>query len=154
MENLKTLETKRTAADKVLRDKVFNIDKNTKYDGYRKGFASMVYNFFDKKFSGSGIKNENMSNKALAIELHKPITRKFEEMKIHSSFIDNIWDADLSDMQLLSKCNKGIRFLLSVINTFRKYSWVIPLKDRKVITITNAFRKILDESICKPRKYS
>ena len=39
MENLKTLETKRTAADKVLRDKVFNIDKNTKYDGYRKGFG-------------------------------------------------------------------------------------------------------------------
>ena len=113
----------------------------------------MVYNFFDKKFSGSDIKNENMSNKALAKELHKPITRKFEERKIHSSFIDDIWDADLSDMELLTKCNKGIRLFLSVINTFRKYSWVIPLKDRKVITITNASRKILDESICKPSKY-
>ena len=52
---------RRTAADKVSRDKAFNIAKNLKYDGYQRGFISMVYKFFDKKFSGSGIKNENMS---------------------------------------------------------------------------------------------
>ena len=55
--------TTRTASDKILRDKPFNIDKNPKYDGYQRGPASMVYNFFDKKTCGSGIKNEIISNK-------------------------------------------------------------------------------------------
>ena len=51
--------TRRTASDKILRDKAFNIAKNPKYDGYQKGFASMVYTFFDKKSRGSGIDNNN-----------------------------------------------------------------------------------------------
>ena len=57
-------------------DKLFNIAKEPKYDGYVCKLASMVYKFFDKKTSGSGIKNENISNKELAEELHKPIIRK------------------------------------------------------------------------------
>ena len=51
----------------------------------------MVYTFFDKNISGSGIKNENISNKELAEELHKPITSKFNKRKVHSPFIDNVW---------------------------------------------------------------
>ena len=47
---------RRAAADKVLRDKAFNIAKDRKYDGYQRGLASIVYKFFDKKTSGSGIK--------------------------------------------------------------------------------------------------
>ena len=59
--------TRRTASDKILRDKVFNIDINPKYDEYQRGLASMVYKFFDKKSaSGGGIKNEIMSNQELA----------------------------------------------------------------------------------------
>ena len=69
-----------------------------KYDGYQRGFASMVYKFFDKKASGSGIKNENMSNKELAEELYKPFIRKFKKTKVRSSFTDNIWGADSADM--------------------------------------------------------
>ena len=61
--------------------------------------------------------------------------------KVHSPFIDNIWGADLADGQLISKSNKGIWFLLCVIGIFSKYTWVIPLKDKKGITITNAFPK-------------
>ena len=57
-----------------------------------------------------------MSNKKLAEELHKPITRKFEKRKVYPSFIDNICDAYLADIQLISKFNKGIRFLLCVID--------------------------------------
>ena len=68
------------------------------------------------KFAGSGIKNENISNKELAEELHKPIIRKFKKRKVHSRFIDNIWGADLADMQLITKFNKGFRFLLCVID--------------------------------------
>ena len=57
---------RRTFADKVLHDKAFNLAKDTKYDGYQRRLASMVYKFFDKKTSGSGIKNENIPNKELA----------------------------------------------------------------------------------------
>ena len=84
-EDFKDLK-RRTASDKVLRDKAFNIAKNPKYDGYQRGLASMVYKFFDKKsaslpdksVSGSGVaNNEIKQNSQLAEELHKPIIRKF-----------------------------------------------------------------------------
>ena len=68
---------RRTFADKVLREKAFNIAKHPKYATYQRGLASMVYKFFDKKTSGSGIKNENISNKELAGELHKPVIEFF-----------------------------------------------------------------------------
>ena len=67
-------------------------------------------------------------------------------------FIDNIWGADLADMQLLSKFNRGIHFLLCAIDIFSKYVWLIPLLKDLATTITNAFQKILDESNLKPNK--
>ena len=143
---------KRAAADKVLRDKAFKIASDPKYDGYQRGLASMVYKFFDKKSSGSGANNEIKQNIQLADELHKPIIRKFEKRKVYSSFRDNIWGADLADMQLLSKFNKGFRFLLCVIDIYSKYVWVIPLKDKKGVSIFNAFQQILEESDRKPNK--
>ena len=110
----------------------------------------MVYKFFDKKFSGSGIVNKE--NKQLAGELHKPIIRKFKKRKVHSSFRENIRGVDLADMQLLSKFNKRFIFLLYVIYIFSKYAWVIPLKNKKGISIVNAFQKILKESNRKSNK--
>ena len=71
---------------------------------------------------------------------------------MYFSFRDNIWDADLADMQLLSKFNKRSRFLLCVIDIFSKYTWVIPLKDKKSISIANGFQKILNNSKRKPNK--
>ena len=68
---------RRTASDKILRDKAFNIAKNPKYDGYQRGLASMVYKFFDKKSKGSGVNIPLEFNEQLAKELHKPIIRKF-----------------------------------------------------------------------------
>ena len=68
--------TRRTAADKILRDKAFNIAKDPKYDGYPRGLASMVYKFLNKKTAGSGIKSIPQ-NEQLAEELNKPIIRKF-----------------------------------------------------------------------------
>ena len=138
---------RRTFADKVLQHKAFSIAKNLKYDGYQRGVASMVYKFFDKKVSGSGIKTENISNKELAEELHKPIVRK-----LHSPLVDNIRGEYLADMQLISKFNKGFRFLLSVIDIYSKYACVIPLRDEKGIAITYALQKILKESNRKPNK--
>ena len=60
--------------------------------------------------------------------------------------------ADLADMQLISKFNKGFRFLLCVIDIFSKCAWVVPLKDKKGISIVNAFQKKLDKSGRKPNK--
>ena len=102
--------TRRTASDKILHDKTFNIAKKLKYNGYQRGLASMVFRFFDKKSSGGANKNEIMSNKELAEELHKPIIRNFKKRKVHSSFVDSIWGADLADMQLISQFHKGNRF--------------------------------------------
>ena len=60
--------------------------------------------------SGGAVKSEIVQNQKLAEELHKPIIRKFEKRKLHSSFIDNVWGADLADMQLISKFDKGFLF--------------------------------------------
>ena len=74
---------RRAAADKLLRDKAFNIAKNSKHDEYQCGLASMVYKFFDKKSSGGTVKKENIYNKVLVKELHKPIVREFSKRKVH-----------------------------------------------------------------------
>ena len=116
----------------------------------------MVYKFIDKKSKGSGAKHVNIKltpqNQQLAEELHKPIIRNFEKRKVRAVFKDNIWGADLADMQLLSRYNKGIRFLLCVIDIFSKYAWVVPLKDKKGISIVKAFQIILKQSNRKPNK--
>ena len=89
--------TKRTVADKILKNKAFDIAKDPKYDGYQRGLASMVYKFFDskgaspdKKSVGSCAKRVNTKitpqNEQLAKELHKPIIRKFKKRKVYSAF--------------------------------------------------------------------
>ena len=135
---------KRTQSDQVLRDKAFKIASDPKYDGYQRGLASMVYKFFDKKSSGSGIVNE--PNYQLANELHKPIIRKFKKRfkffkKVYSSFRDNIWGVDLVDVQSLSKYNKWIKYLVCEIDLFSKYALVVHIKDKKGTSIVNAFQK-------------
>ena len=127
---------RRTASDKSLRNKAFNIAKNPEYDGSQRGLTSMVYKFFNKKsasltdksVSGSGIVSNNNNNNdnnndnndnndnnndikqnyQLANKLHKPIIRKFKKRKVYSGFKDNIWGADLADMQLISNLIKNL----------------------------------------------
>ena len=136
----------RTEAYKVLRDKAYDIASNPKYDGYQRGLASMVYKFFDKKSTGSGfkkLKNTARNSSILVDERHKPIIRKFNKRKVYSQFKDNIWGVDLADMQSLSRKNKGIKYLLCAIDLYSKHVFVIPLKDKKGISIVNAFNKII-----------
>ena len=106
----------------------------------------MVYKFFDKESKGSVVDIDVKHNKQLANELQKPIIRKFWKRKVYSEFKDNIWSADLADIQLISKFNKWFRFLLCVIDIFTKYAWAVPFKDEKGISIVNASQKILDKS--------
>ena len=101
------------------------------------GMFQWFIKFFHKKTSGGTVNNEIISNKELAEKLQKSIIRKFNKRN------------DVADMQLISKFNAEFRFLLCAIDICSKYTWVIPLKDKKGITITNAFQKIVDESNCK-----
>ena len=76
----------------------------------------------------------------------------YKKRTVYSRSKDHIWGANLADMQLISKFNKGFRFLLCVIDIFSKYAWVVPLKDKKGVSIVHAFQKILKESNQKPTK--
>ena len=142
----------RTKSDKVLRDKAYDIASNPECNGYQRGLASMVYKFFDKKSMGSGINTAKPSSSILADELHKPVIKKFNKRKVYSQFKDNIWGVDLADMQSLSRKNEGIKYLLCAIDLYSKYVFVIPLKDKKGISIVNAFDKIIKQSNRKPNK--
>ena len=148
----------RTKSDKVLRDNAYDIASNPEYDGYQTGSASMVYNFFDKKSTAEPSSLERMvsgiaSSSILPDELHKPVIKKFNKRKVYSQFKDNIWGVDLADMRSLSRKNKGIKYLLCAIDLYSKYdAFVIQLKDKKGISIINAFNKIIKQSNRKPNK--
>ena len=110
----------------------------------------MVYKLFHKKSAGSGVNTHAnksaFNNEKSTEELCKPIIRKLKKRIVYSGCKDNIWGTDLADIQLISNFNKGFRFLLCVIDIFRKDAWVAPLKDKKGVTITNAFQKVSKES--------
>ena len=86
----------------------------------------------------------------LAEELHKPITRNFRKRRVISYGIDKIWAADLVEMQTFSKWNKGVKYLLMVIDVFSKYGWIKPLKDKKTESVSLAFDEIFKKSKRKP----
>ena len=71
------------------------------------------------------------NNKILAEELHKPVIKKFNKRKVYSQFKDNIWGVDLTDMQSLSKRNKGIKYILWATDLYSKYAFFVSLKDKK-----------------------
>ena len=89
-------------------------------------------------------------NLILAEELHKPVRHKFPKRRIYVKGIDDIWAADLMDVSSLSKANKGIKFILAVIDIFSKYGWLLPLKNKKGETVANALKTIFKER--KPEK--
>ncbi|XP_065679832.1 uncharacterized protein LOC136094147 [Hydra vulgaris] len=84
----------------------------------------------------------------LANELHKLVIKHFRKRKVLSNGIDDIWAADLVDMQAYSKFNNGIKYLLVVIDIFSKYGWIIPLKSKTAIEVAHAFNKIFKDRKC------
>ena len=84
--------TRRTASDKILRDKALNVAKNPKYDGCQRGFASLIYKIFDKKSSGGGIKNKIVSNKELIIRritqtIYRKIRKKTSTLNFYRQYL-------------------------------------------------------------------
>ena len=106
-----------------------------------------IFNERSKKELGSGV-----NNKQLDKVLHKPIIKKFKRRKVYSSYKDNIWGCALADVQLISKFNKGIKYLLCIIDLLSRYDWVNALKDKKGVSIVNGFQKVFDSSKRKPNK--
>ena len=101
---------RRTAADKLLSDKAFNIVKNPKHDGYQRGLLQWSVDILI------------ITLWVEQLELKTPNNRKFNKRKLHLPFIENIWGADLADMQLISKFNKRFKCLLCVIDIYSKYA--------------------------------
>ena len=125
----------RTQSDIVLKNEAYKIAVDPKIDSFQRALASMVWKFFDKrsrKVLGSGIK------KKLADELHKSIIRKFKRRKVYSSSKDDVWGVDLTDMSFISKFNKGIKYLLCVIDLFSRFAWVVGLKDKKGVLLMDS----------------
>ena len=96
---------------------------------------------------GMGVKKKVPT---LAEELHKPVRKKFEKRRVLVNGIDKIWAADLVDMQAFSKFNRGIKYLLAVIDVFSKYGYLIPLKDKTGKSVASALKTIFKER--KPEK--
>ena len=82
----------------------------------------------------------------LADELHKPIRRKFIKRKVFVKDIDDIWTADLVDMSKFAKYNKGYKYLLTIIDTFSKYGWIVPLKNKSANSVVEAFENVFKRS--------
>ena len=87
----------------------------------------------------------------LAEELYKPVTRKFQKRRVNVNSIDEIWAADLIYMQAFSKDNNGIKFLLTIIEIFSKFLWIIPLKRKNGQEVVSAFSGISKER--RPSKH-
>ena len=88
----------------------------------------------------------------LAEELHKPVVKSFRKRRVYVKGIDEIWAADLIDMQSFAEYNEGFKYLLSVVNIFSKYGWIVPLKDKSGKSVSQAFEKIFTSSERKPKK--
>ena len=103
----------------------------------------------DHKHYGQGVP---IMSEELAEELHKPVRKHFKKRRVISKHVDDIWAADLVDMQYYSRTNKGYKYILMVIDVFSKYGWAEPLKNKTGVEIIRAFAKIWD-SKQKPPKY-
>ena len=149
-------ETRNRVCDKNMLEEMKNIYNPSLRERMERGLVSTLIG--TKKRFGWGVVNGtgyNVKKKkfsVLAEELHKPVKRKFRKRRVLVSGIDKIWAADLADMKALSKENEGYKFLLLVIDTFSKYGWIVPLKNKKGETIVKALKEIFKESGRRPDK--
>ena len=133
----KNLKDKHTADEKMI--KAIN---ELPYNQQQYGTFLVKNIIRSKRKLGLGVENHN---KILSEELHKPKRKNYPRRKIIVNHIDEIFAADLVEMQKFAKLNKGYRYLITCIDIFSKFAWVIPLKDKKGITIKNALEKTFNE---------
>jgi len=95
-----------------------------------------------------------MSKKLLAKELYKPVRKKFEKRTIITKGIDDLWAGDLLDVKKFSKENSGYMYILNIIDTFSKFVWAVPIKNKNGITVLKAFKKIIQSAKSQNHKPS
>ena len=88
----------------------------------------------------------------LADELHKPVRKKFQKRIVFSKDVDEIWAADLVDMQYYTRANKGYKYILMIIDVFSKYGWAIPLKTKTGLEVSKAFENLWHTQKPPPKK--
>ena len=115
------------------------LDPKTIRERIDKGLVQKLIS--SKKRLGWGIKWTN----ELADELHKPIRRKFQKRLVVAKNVDDIWAADLVEMQTLAKYNNGQKYILMIIDVFSKYGWAVPLKSKTGLAVADAPKKVLKE---------
>ena len=130
-----------------MKDKTYEIARNRKYNGYQRALTSIAYRIFVKKIRFGVSVSEQLAEK-----LHNPILTKIKRRKVYARFKDNIWAADLVELESFCSKNKNVKYLLFVIDIFTKYAWVEPLKDKTGRTVLNALIEIVNESNRKPNK--
>ena len=129
----------RTQSDIVLKNKAYKIAADPKVDGFQRALASMVWKFFNER--SQKVLRFSVNYEQLAEELHKLIIRNFKRRKVYSSYKYNIWGVNVADMSLISRFNKGIKYLLCVIDLFSRFAWVVGLKDKEGMRFVNGFKK-------------
>ena len=95
--------------------------------------------------NGSGITWTN----PMANELHKPIRHKFLKRFVFAGSVDDIWGADLVDMQKMARKNSGYRYILMIIDVFSKYGWAVPLKKKTGLEVSEALHQIFKQNKCR-----
>ena len=119
----------RTISIKILKDRGYEIARNLKYDGYKRGLTDTMYKIFGRG-SGASV------NEYLPEELHKPVIKKFKRSRVCVRFKDNIWGTYLAEMGSLSSFNHGVKHILFVINGFTKYAWVtLKIRHKKYLSL-------------------
>ena len=124
-----------------MKDRAYETATNCQYDGCHRALASIFWVFFDKKL-GSGI----IVNEKVTKEIHTLVIEKLKRRQVYARFKDNIWVADLAEIQSLSSKNKIAKYLLYVIDIFTKYAWVRTLRDKRGKTVLSAFIETVNES--------
>lgn len=131
--------------DKLLK----NIYYKANNSGSFSGVQSLYRHVKEKKLPITFNQVKNWLYKQEVYTLHKPIKKRFKRNKVIVFGIDDTWQADLVDVQKLAKFNKGNKYLLTCIDLFSKYAWVVPLQDKSGKSIINAFSEIFKERIPK-----
>ena len=140
--------TRNAVCDKNMLNELKGIYNPTIREKMERGLVSSLIGT-KARFGWGGVGGKKKVS-TLAEELHKPVRRKFKKRRVLVNGIDKIWAADLADMQAFSKVNRGIKYLLAVIDVFSKYGWLIPLKDKTGKSVASALKTIFKER--KPEK--
>ena len=150
IQNMMTTKTRNEVCDKTMLGELNGIVNPTLRKRIDKSIVGKLIKAKMNFGLGYPVKKILKFTNDLAEELYKPVTRNFQRRRVNVNSVDEVWAADLIEMQAFSKDNNGMKHFLNVINIFSKFVWSIPLKRKTGEKVANAFSRILKER--KPSK--